>query len=237
MEELYEGETQVFYDRDRIRIERRREWTFPRYVGRKCIRCGNPLAKDVWSDHCALCRECHSFKGVNYLGIYHRDRRDDLRSGIYGLKAGNGFWAKAFGLALSLILLNEPPDLKGHPVLVAVPTHPLDHPDRDYHPPDRLARKIAEHTPASYRPNALVKTSPSEQKTVGGSHDRFRLVENKYRPRESLVGEQVFIIDDVMTTGATVSTCARCCLDAGAAEVHVLVVGRHYEFLEDREYG
>jgi len=237
LKELNEDGTHVFYDPAVIRVLRGGEWTLARYTNRKCVKCGNPLAKDVRSDHCALCRECHSFVGVNYLGIYHKDRRDGLTKGIYGLKGGNEFWANAFGLSLSLILLNEPPILKGHPVLVAVPTHPLDHPDRNYHPPDRLARKIAQHTPATYRPNALKKTAPSEQKSIGGSQERFKHVEHKYKPMEPLVGEQVFIVDDVMTTGATVSTCARCCIEAGASEVHVLVVGRNYKFLEDREYG
>ncbi len=51
-----------------------------------------------------------------------------------------------------------------------------------------------------------------------------------------MTGEQVFVIDDVMTTGATVSMCAECCIDAGASEVHVVVIGRNYRFLEDIEY-
>lgn len=236
IDELNEDGTSVIYETERIRAIRQVEWSFPRYAGRKCALCGNPLIKEIRSNFCALCRNCHSFHGVKYVGIYHHNRNDDLKRGIFGLKDGNKVWADVFGLALSLIIVNEPPSLKGDPILVAVPAHPDDHPERTYSPPDRLARRIATHTPTTYRPNFLRKTAPSEQKSIANSSTRFREVEGKYRATQRLNGEQVFVIDDVMTTGATVSTCAACCIDAGASEVHVVVVGRNYKFLEDREY-
>jgi predicted amidophosphoribosyltransferase len=236
LREIHEERLVVSYGSDEIIATRPRELRFPRYTDRKCALCGNPLSKERYV-RCALCLECHSFQGVNYVGLYHKERKDDLKRGIYGLKDGNRFWADVFGLALSLILVNEPPELKGDPVLVAVPNHPDDHPERDYNPPDMLARRIAVHSPTTYRPNLLVKTEPNEQKSIQDSHSRFEEVAGKFKAVKELNGEQVFIVDDVMTTGATVSTCAKCCLVAGASEVHVLVVGRNYRFLEDIEYG
>ena len=41
-----------------------------------------------------------------------------------------------------------------------------------------------------------------------------------------IAGERVLLIDDVFTTGATVSSCAKTLLDAGAAEVYVLTIAR-----------
>jgi len=46
------------------------------------------------------------------------------------------------------------------------------------------------------------------------------------RPSRSVAGKRVVIIDDVMTTGATVEECARVLKRAGAASVSVLTLAR-----------
>jgi predicted amidophosphoribosyltransferase len=51
--------------------------------------------------------------------------------------------------------------------------------------------------------------------------DAFEVV----RPR-LIEGERVLLVDDVLTTGATVSACARALREAGALEVFVLTVAR-----------
>ncbi|MDQ3806373.1 MAG: ComF family protein, partial [Acidobacteriota bacterium] len=51
--------------------------------------------------------------------------------------------------------------------------------------------------------------------------DAFRVV----RPR-LVEGQRVLLVDDVFTTGATASACARALRAAGAAEVYVLTVAR-----------
>jgi ComF family protein len=56
--------------------------------------------------------------------------------------------------------------------------------------------------------------------------DRPRNVEGAFRSRHRLDGESVLLVDDVVTTGATLSACCRALLAAGAATVDVAVVAK-----------
>jgi predicted amidophosphoribosyltransferase len=62
--------------------------------------------------------------------------------------------------------------------------------------------------------------------------DRMKTVDDAFRVvHPALVaGESILLVDDVFTTGATVSSCARVLLEAGATNVFVLTVARplHY---------
>jgi predicted amidophosphoribosyltransferase len=46
------------------------------------------------------------------------------------------------------------------------------------------------------------------------------------RPGAALAGQRLLLIDDVMTTGATLDASAEALLTAGASSVHALVVAR-----------
>ncbi|MEL7487866.1 MAG: phosphoribosyltransferase family protein, partial [Pseudomonadota bacterium] len=93
-----------------------------------------------------------------------------------------------------------------------------------------LAAAAARLLERRYAPTALlrVKSTPPQQKLSADARKRnvagaFAVAEEA---RDLINGAHIVIIDDVLTTGATLSACARAAYRAGAARVDALVLAR-----------
>ena len=112
-------------------------------------------------------------------------------------------------------------------LLVPVPVHWSRRISRRYNQSAELSRWIAKRAGQDYAPLGLTRlrsTQSQDRKTV---EQRFQNVEGSIEGDEAtLKNERVCLVDDVMTSGATLSTCARAALDAGAKDISVLVLAR-----------
>ena len=92
-----------------------------------------------------------------------------------------------------------------------------------------LGRVLAERSGLPVDEWSLVRVAGSARHRAGmDARGRRETVEEAFavaRPR-LVRGERVLLIDDVFTTGATVSACAAALMAAGAREVFVLTVAR-----------
>ena len=113
--------------------------------------------------------------------------------------------------------------LDGADVLVPVPPHWRRGWSRRYNQWGALARVIVRQ---SGIPVALRRTLPTRQQVGLSRNDRARNVHGAFKvavERSSQIqGRRVILIDDVLTSGATVDACARVLLRAKAAQVDVL---------------
>ena len=111
-----------------------------------------------------------------------------------------------------------------------VPLHPTRLFRRKYNQCAEIARPLARLWDLTYLPEALVrrrqtetqggKSGPARRRNVAAAFEvpaaKIRQVRNR----------RIVLIDDVMTTGATLEGCARALLVAGAAQVDVAVISR-----------
>ena len=115
-------------------------------------------------------------------------------------------------------------------LLVPVPLHWRRGWSRRYNQSGALARIIERQSGVKLAPQALRRVRPTLQQVGLSRSQRATNVQGAFKvspDRQSLVqGRRVVLIDDVLTSGATVDACARALLRARAASVDVLVFAR-----------
>ena len=115
-------------------------------------------------------------------------------------------------------------------VLVPVPLHWRRAWSRRYNQSGALARVIEQQTGVKVASEALQRVRPTQQQIGLTRSQRADNVQGAFKvaaDRQSEIqGRHVILVDDVLTTGATVDACARALLRAKAASVDVLVFAR-----------
>jgi ComF family protein len=115
-------------------------------------------------------------------------------------------------------------------LLVPVPLHWRRGWSRRYNQSGALARVIAQQSGVKVAAEALRRIRPTEQQIGLSRPERASNVQGAFKvvpDRQHLIaGRRVVLIDDVLTSGATVDACARALLRAKAAAVDVLVFAR-----------
>lgn len=101
---------------------------------------------------------------------------------------------------------------------------------RRYNQSALLASALARHGGARDIPDLLLRRRATPSQGQLSRAERHRNVAGAFavHPRRAadLKGRRLLLVDDVMTTGATVSACSRAALNAGASAVDVLVLAR-----------
>jgi len=115
--------------------------------------------------------------------------------------------------------------------VVPVPLHPLRHLKRGYNQADYFARGILfNNGTCDYFPDVLKRKRWTKTQTKLSRERRHNNMEGAFcvplSQRVRVRDKTVVVVDDVVTTGATVSACAQALLDAGTAKVRVLSLAR-----------
>lgn len=112
-------------------------------------------------------------------------------------------------------------------MLIPVPLGKNRLKERGYNQVGLVARPLAHHMGWKYEPRALWKARETRSQVGLSLSQRRENVHNAYQAKPNVVKRKtVLIMDDVATTGSTISACTEALLSAGAQDVYVLTIAR-----------
>ena len=206
------------------------EEDLPRWQDPRCLVCGRGVEEGI-----DLCRECavegRPYAAARTLGPYE----GGLRRLIQALKY-EGERALARPLGHLLVELISPPSTQGPgnrklippdplPSLVdlvaCVPPDPVRVRERGYHAAELLARVVARRLGLPFRA-VLRKRRPTPPQVGRPREERLTALQGAFVARRPGQGETVLLVDDVITTGATVAEACRALAEAGYGDIYVL---------------
>jgi ComF family protein len=198
---------------------------------RICEICGAPLPRfDEPEGGRELCRVCrttgYAFDCARSFAFYDRV----LIRAILLLKFERieplGAW---FAAKLADLARREGPQLEAD-LIVPVPLHKVREKERGYNQADLLAKPLAKLLKLPRQPVLLMRTRPRPEQQVLSLRERWESVRGAFATRRGskVDNRRVLLVDDVMTTGATLDACARALREAGAKSVAGLTVARAF---------
>ncbi len=116
-----------------------------------------------------------------------------------------------------------------NPLIVPVPLHPRRLRERGYNQAALLARRLSAISAMPMNETALARERcTSSQVETHSREERLENMRNAFQcvHPELVEGQDIVLVDDVCTTGATLTDCARALRLAGAASVHAIVLAR-----------
>ena len=106
--------------------------------------------------------------------------------------------------------------------ITAVPLHHIKKRERGYNQAMWITKGFAKEVGIPMDPNIIKRNTHTISQTILDREERLQNMENAFVTSRPLKGLKIGIIDDVLTTGATMSACAKALKNNGA--VHVTAV-------------
>lgn len=212
-------------------IRRLLELIYPR----KCVFCGSLLKKDE-TDLCSVCRDELPFVEKQTQHVPYSTRsvavlyyEDHVRDSVLRYKfSGHMSYCAAYGRLLAMTVLENALQFD---LITYVPVSRKRRRQRGYDQAERLSKMAARELNVRHEQLLTKIRNNPAQSGIRAPEQRRANVLGVYRvkDRSKVAGQNILLIDDVMTTGATLSECCRTLLDSGAASVScaALACGRH----------
>jgi ComF family protein len=210
-----------------------------------CVVCEDNLVENE-TTICTLCR--HDLPLTNFLDY----RENKVTQTFYGRilieKAFSLLFYRKKGVTQKLIhdlkykgneeigiffgnwlgeILKENNEFKNIDFIIPVPLHPKKLRERGYNQVSKFGETVSKHLNIIYLENNLVRISSTKTQTFKARFERFNNIETKFLLTNPSFfdNKNILLIDDVITTGATLEACAKEFLKSKNCTVSILTMG------------
>jgi ComF family protein len=210
-----------------------------------CLTCDNQLVKGEYG----LCSDCLSdLPYTGYLGmkenpvmevfngrlrlmyaasLLHFEKGNKTQKILHELKYRNN---PEIGKLMGGIIgreMNIPENVE-KTLLIPVPLHPDKMRLRGYNQSYHIAKGISVETGIRVENKLLIRKEKTDSQTRKKRYDRWNNVRSVFKVNKGLIrdAEHVMLVDDVVTTGATIEACALSLLEMKKIEISVITLAR-----------
>jgi ComF family protein len=194
--------------------------SFEKIAEPMCQCCGRPFASTVSADAkqplCRLCRvNFFAFDRARSFAIYNDALFEAIMLMKYEEVTSLGTW---FAARIAEVIRETAGEWQADAVM-PVPLHRARQRERGHNQAELIARPLAKAIGAQIKSRCLVRIKPRPDRLLLSRSERWKAVRGAYAtgPGQRVDNLRVLLIDDVMTTGATLDACARALKKAGAS--------------------
>jgi len=188
-------------------------------TGKVCNKCGRPFINGI----CGICREKQFyFSKARASVIYDGSVRECIHFFKYNKKT------YLLNTLFEVLLLPDSLDFLSCDFIVPVPLHWIRQYSRGFNQAELIGRKFSKRFNIKLSKTSLKRTRATPSQTGLSLKERTKNIKGAFSVRNSqkLNGKRILLVDDVMTTGATVNECSKVLLQAGVGEILVYTLAR-----------
>ena len=188
-----------------------------RYEGPACSICGLPTV----SPYTRICGTCLDnkppFDKIRYFGIYE----GPLKESIHLLKFQG---VKRLSIPLAGLISSLVSDK--YDAIIPVPLHTSKLREREFNQTALIGHHLSKALSTPLIMNALCKNRETKLQTDVSGKERRDNLRGAFSASGEIGGISILLVDDVITTGATVTECSRVLKKAGALKIDVVALAR-----------
>ena len=204
----------------------------------QCVVCGDRLISASLLRGDGRCTNCCDFEPNFERAVSFGEYEGDLRGLIHLLKYESvtpvaAPLGRMLAQVMQELLAGQPGSV--NPLLIPVPLHPSRRRARGFNQAELIARAAAKRFSPRLevasgillrQRDTISQVGLSREERIENMRDAFRVSD---RGRGCIQGRTLMVVDDVMTTGTTLSECARVLKQAGAERVWAVTVARAFQ--------